>query len=236
MKVEGATPNRPTVLVIEDETAIRRFLRAGLESQGYRLLEATNGQDGIAHTSMHSPDLLLLDLGLPDLDGFEVVRRIREWSQVPILVLSAREKEGDKIRALDSGADDYVTKPFAMGELLARMRAALRRRAREGAGDEPTAEFGELRLDFALRRVTLAGEEVKLTPTEYRLLTALAKRPGRVLTHDQLLREVWGPTQVTQHHYLRVYMAQLRQKLEEIPARPRYLLTEPGVGYRLKDQ
>ena len=224
------------VLVVDDELPIRRFLRAGLESQGYALIESESGRDAIAQMAMRVPDLVLLDLGLPDIDGFEVVRRVREWSGVPIIVLSAREKEGDKIHALDAGADDYVTKPFSMGELLARMRVALRRKHREDAGDEDgQAEFGELRIDFARRCVTLAGEEVKLTPIEYRLLSALARRPDRVLTHEQLLREVWGPAYTSQHHYLRVYMAQLRQKLERTPARPRFLLTEPGVGYRLRE-
>ena len=222
------------VLVVDDELPIRRFLRAGLESQGYRLIEADSGQQGIAQTAMRCPDLLLLDLGLPDVDGFQVVRRVREWSQVPIIVLSARENEGDKIHALDAGADDYVTKPFSMGELLARMRVALRRIHRDGTEEDGTAEFGDVCLDFGRRRVTLEGEEVKLTPIEYRLLMALARRRGRVLTHKQLLCEVWGPTHTSQHHYLRVYMAQLRQKLERTPARPRFLLTEPGVGYRLR--
>jgi len=224
------------VLVIDDEVPIRRFLRAGLESQGYELIEVATGREAIAQAAMRSPDLLLLDLGLPDIDGFEIVRRIREWSAVPIIVLSAREKEGDKIQALDAGADDYVTKPFAMGELLARMRVALRRKYQEAAdGEGGVADFGELRIDFARRCVMLAGEEVRLTPIEYRLLSALARRPGRVLTHEQLLREVWGPAHISQHHYLRVYMAQLRHKLERTPARPKILLTEPGVGYRLRD-
>ena len=223
------------VLVVEDEAPIRRFLRAGLESQGYRFLESGNGKDAISQVAMQSPDLVLLDLGLPDIDGLEVVRRLREWSKVPIIVLSAREKEGDKIEALDAGADDYVTKPFSMGELLARIRVARRRDLREDAGDTGTVECVELKIDFAHRRVTLAGMEVKLTPIEYRLLTALARRPGRVLTHEQLLREVWGPAQTSQRHYLRVYMAQLRQKVELDPARPKYLLTEPGVGYRLRE-
>ena len=223
------------VLVVDDELPIRRFLRAGLESQGYRLIESETGKDALAQVAMRSPDLLLLDLGLPDIDGFEIVRRIREWSSMPIIVLSAREREGDKIQALDAGADDYMTKPFSMGELLARMRAALRR-GRDGSEPEDgVVEFGELRIDFARRSVTLAGVEVKLTPIEYRLLTSLARRPDRVMTHEQLLREVWGPAYTTQHHYLRVYMAQLRQKLERTPARPRLLLTEPGVGYRLRE-
>ncbi len=224
---------KTVVLVVEDELPIRRFLRAGLESQGYRFLETSNGRDAISQVAMQSPDLVLLDLGLPDVDGLEVVRRVREWSKVPIIVLSAREKEGEKIEALDAGADDYVTKPFSMGELLARMRVARRRDVREV--EEGFLQCDDLLIDFARRRVTLAGEEVRLTPIEYRLLTALARRPGRVFTHEHLLREVWGPTHTSQRHYLRVYMAQLRQKLELDAARPRYLLTEPGVGYRLRE-
>jgi two-component system KDP operon response regulator KdpE len=223
------------ILVVEDEQPIRRFLRAGLEGEGYRFAEAVTGQEAIAQAATRAPDLVLLDLGLPDIDGFEVVRRIREWSRMPIVVLSAREQEGDKIRALDAGADDYVTKPFSMGELLARMRVALRHRDEAAAqGEENTATFGELEIDFARRRVTVAGREVRLTPIEYRLLCTLARHAGRVLTHEHLLREVWGPGYTSRHHYLRVYMAQLRNKLEQTPARPRYLITEPGVGYRLR--
>ncbi|HEY6196622.1 MAG TPA: response regulator [Candidatus Eisenbacteria bacterium] len=225
-----------TVLVIEDELPIRKFLRAGLEGEGYRLVESATGQDGIAQAAMRSPDLVLLDLGLPDLDGFEIVRRLREWSAVPILVLTARGQEGDKIRALDGGADDYLTKPFSMGELLARMRVALRRRNSTGTSVENgVVESGEMRIDFARRTVTVAGKEVKLTPIEYRLLAVLAREAGRVLTHDHLLREVWGPGYGSQHHYLRVYMAQLRHKLERDPARPKLLLTETGVGYRMRE-
>jgi two-component system KDP operon response regulator KdpE len=224
------------VLVVDDEAPIRKFLRAGLEGQGYSLVEAATGQDGLTQAATRSPDLVLLDLGLPDIDGFEIVRRIREWSAMPIVVLTARGQEGDKIRALDAGADDYVTKPFSMGELLARMRVALRRRSPAAAGAESSLfKTGGLQIDFARRRVTMAGEEVKLTPIEYRLLTTLARQAGRVLTHEQLLREVWGPGYTSQHHYLRVYMAQLRHKIESDPARPRLLLTEPGVGYRLRE-
>jgi len=224
------------VLVVDDEVAIRRFLRAGLDVEAYELLEAGTGQEAITQAAMRAPDLMLLDLGLPDIDGFEVVRRIREWSSLPIIVLSAREKEGDKIKALDAGADDYITKPFSMGELLARIRVALRRNhPAAGDGEESVVEVGDLRIDFARRCVALAGVEVKLTPIEYRLLIALARRAGRVMTREQLLREVWGPAYTTQHHYLRVYMAQLRHKLERTPARPRVLLTEPGVGYRLRE-
>jgi two-component system, OmpR family, KDP operon response regulator KdpE len=225
-----------TVLVVDDDPPIRRFLKAGLENEGYVLVEAATGQEGITQAATRAPDLVLLDLGLPDIDGLEVLRRIREWSAVPIIVLTARGQEGDKIRALDSGADDYVTKPFAMGELNARMRVALRHRARAGDGDGGVLEAGELQVDLARRRVTISGAEVRLTPIEYRLLATLARHAGRVLTHEHLLREVWGPGYTSQTHYLRVYMAQLRHKLEPDPARPKLLLTEPGVGYRLREE
>jgi len=235
---EGPPGIPATILVIDDEQPIRRFLCAGLEGEGYRCVESETGLDGIAQAATCGADLVLLDLGLPDVDGFEVVRRIREWSRMPILVLSAREREGDKIRALDAGADDYVTKPFAMGELLARIRTAFRHRDEQAAdgGGGSTRVIGDLEIDFARRRVTAAGREVRLTPIEYRLLGALARHAGRVLTHEQLLREVWGPHSTTQRHYLRVYMAQLRSKLEQTPARPRHLITEPGVGYRLREE
>ncbi len=226
----------PGVLVVEDDAPIRRFLRAGLEASGFTMLEATTGADGISQAATRSPEIVLLDLGLPDMDGIEVVRRLREWSGVPILVLSARGQEGDKIAALDAGADDYVTKPFAMGELLARIRAALRRRARpEGAAESTIVRVDALEVDLAARRVRVDGRDVRLTPREYRLLAELARHPGRVLTHAHLLREVWGPAYTTEHHYLRVYMGQLRHKLEAEPSRPRWLLTEPGVGYRLAE-
>ena len=223
------------VLIVDDDLPIRRFLRAGLESEGHTLLEAATGQEAITQAATRAPDLVLLDLGLPDLDGLEVLRRIREWSAMPIIVLTARGQEGDKIRALDSGADDYVTKPFAMGELRARIRAALRHRARMADGESETVESGDLVVDLARRRVTVGGTEVRLTPIEYRLLVMLARHAGRVLTHETLLREVWGPGYTTQTHYLRVYMAQLRHKLERDPTRPRLLLTEPGIGYRLRE-
>ena len=227
----------PLVLVIEDDLAIRRFLRAGLESQGFRLIEAATAEKGIAEAAMHTPDLVLLDLGLPDADGIEVVRRLREWSAVPVLVLSARGQEADKVRVLDSGADDYVTKPFAMGELLARMRAALRRGARTADSEAASAvDAGALRIDLARREVTRDGVAVKLTPREYRLLAELVRHRGRVLTHETLLRAVWGPSYTHEHHYLRVYMGQLRQKLEDDTAHPRWLLTETGVGYRFADR
>ena len=227
--------NPALILVVDDEPPVQKFLRAGLESQGYAVVAAATGREGVSQAATRAPDLVLLDLGLPDMDGIEVVRRIREWSSAPIIILSAREREGDKVRALDAGADDYVTKPFSMPELLARMRVALRRRARGAEVDQASLEFGELRIDLARRRVTARDAEVKLTPIEYRLLATLARHAGRVLTHEQLLREVWGPGYTSQHHYLRVYMGQLRHKLEADPARPRWLLTEPGVGYRLKE-
>jgi two-component system KDP operon response regulator KdpE len=235
----GPAPNEvpsATVLVIEDEAPIRKFLRAGLEGEGYGLLESPNGRDGITQAATRSPDLVLLDLALPDVDGFQVVRRIREWSAMPIIVLSAHGRDADKVRALDAGADDYVTKPFSMPELLARLRVALRHRAIADASEAPSAlDFGNVRVDFARRRVTSNGADVALTPTEYRLLALLARHPGRVLTREFLLREVWGRAFTNQHHYLRVYMAQLRHKLEADPARPRLLLTETGVGYRMTD-
>jgi len=231
-----ATAPAPLVLVIEDDPPIRRFLRAALEANGYRYEEAAKGEEGVAMAATHVPDLVLLDIGLPDISGFEVVSRLRAWSRVPILVLTARGQEHDKIRALDAGADDYVTKPFAMGELLARLRVALRHATDTGGADAPgVVETGDLVIDLARRRVTVAGVEVRLTPIEFRLLAELAKHPGRVLTHEQLLRVVWGPSHVHEHHYVRVYMAQLRRKIEKDAARPKLLITEPGVGYRLKE-
>lgn len=230
---DTAAPHPPLVLVIEDEPPIVRFLRAALPGNGYRLIEAATGADGLREAATRAPDLVLLDLGLPDLDGVEVARRLREWSSVPIIVLSARGREQDKIAALDAGADDYVTKPFSVGELMARMRVALRHRAGAEAGGAAVV-VGGLTVDLLARRVTVEGREVRLTPIEFRLLAALARHPGRVLTHEHLLREVWGPAAVHQHHYVRVYMAQLRHKLEPSPSRPRWLLTEPGVGYRMR--
>jgi two-component system, OmpR family, KDP operon response regulator KdpE len=226
------------VLVIEDDAQIRRFLRASLASQGYRLLEAVTGEEGIRLAASHRPDLIILDLGLPDMDGLRVARGIRKIATTPIVVLSARGQERDKIDALDAGADDYVTKPFGVGELLARMRVALRHAAREGMDpqDEPVFEVADLHVDLVRRNVRLRGEEVHLTPIEYKILAALVRHAGRVLTHRQLLQEVWGPSFGDQTHYLRVYMQQLRKKLEETPAHPHYLRTEPGVGYRLVDE
>jgi len=230
---EGITDG-PAVVLIEDERPIRRFLRASLVSQGYRLFEAATGEEGLAEVAVRQPAAVILDLGLPDIDGLEVIRRLREWSTVPIIVLSARGQERDKIAALDAGADDYVSKPFGIGELLARMRVVLRHAARDPKEAAPTSfAVGDLLVDLALRRVTIAGRELHLTPIEYRLLTTLIHYAGKVVTQQQLLKEVWGPHQTEQSHYLRVYVAQLRRKLEADPARPRYLLTEPGVGYRL---
>jgi two-component system KDP operon response regulator KdpE len=224
----------PVVVLIEDEPQIRRFLRATLTGQGYRLFEAASGADGLVEVNSRQPDVVVVDLGLPDMDGLEVIRRLREWSAVPIIVLSARGQERDKVTALDAGADDYVSKPFGAGELLARVRVALRHTA--GASheaDEAAFKVGELQVDLLRRRVFLGARETHLTPIEYKLLTTLVKHAGKVVTHQQLLREVWGPTHTEQGHYVRVYMAHLRHKLEAEPARPRYLLTEPGVGYRL---
>lgn len=225
---------RPVVLLIEDEVQIRRFLHAVLDSHGFRLVEAATGADGLAAAATRQPEIIILDLGLPDVDGLEVIRRVREWSAVPIIILSARGQERDKVTALDAGADDYVSKPFGVGELLARMRVALRHRAR-GAGEAGEAKFsvGDLQVDLAQRQVTVAGQPVHLTPIEYRLLATLVRHAGKLLTHHQLLNEIWGPSHTEQAHYLRVYTAQLRRKLEVDPARPRYVLTEPGVGYRL---
>jgi len=227
----------PTVVLIEDEPQIRRFLRPTLGGAGYSLVEAATAEEGLLQVSTRRPDIVILDLGLPDLDGLEVLRRLREWTAVPVIILSARGQERDKVAALDAGADDYVAKPFAVGELLARVRAALRRSARVAAGAaESVFRAGDLHVDLARRRVSLAGADVRLTPTEYRLLATLVRHAGKVLTHRQLLQEVWGPPYVDQTQYLRVYMTQLRHKLEAEPTRPKLLLTEPGVGYRLQTE
>ena len=225
----------PLVLVIEDEPQMLRFLRPALEGHGYRMIEARTGRDGLTEAATRAPDVVLLDLGLPDLDGLAVTARLREWSRTPIVVISARGREEDKVAALDAGADDYVTKPFGVPELLARLRVALRHAARADGAESPRVAIGDLEIDLEKRRVTRAGEAVHLTPIEYRLLAELAHHPGKVLTHTHLLRQVWGPASAQQSHYLRVYMAQLRRKLEEDPARPRILLTELGVGYRLRE-
>lgn len=231
-----ASPRDSVAVLIEDDPQIRRLLRTVLPNHGFRLIDVGTGAEGLREMELHRADILLLDLGLPDVDGMEVIQRLREWSAVPILVLSARKQERDKISALDAGADDYVSKPFSVGELLSRMRVALRRSGRIADGSShPESPFvvGELQVDLVRRRVTLAGQEVHLTPIEYRLLAALVREAGKVLTQRQLLTEVWGPSLAEEVQYLRVYMAQLRRKLEKDPARPRILLTELGVGYRL---
>jgi two-component system KDP operon response regulator KdpE len=229
------TGTEPLVLLIEDEPAMRRFLRAALVGHGYRLAEAETGAAGLTEAATRNPDVVLLDLGLPDMDGLEVTRRLREWARTPIIILSARGQEKDKVMALDAGADDYLTKPFGVGELLARMRVAERHaEAAAGGPEEPVFEVGGIRVDLAKREVLVDGAPVRLTPTEYRLLTALIRHAGKVLTHRQLLKEAWGAAYQAETQYLRVYMGQLRHKLEPEPARPRYLVTEPGVGYRLR--
>lgn len=222
----------PRLLVIDDEHSIRRFLRTILTDREFSLHEAEDGRSGLAAAATLRPDLILLDLGLPDLDGVTVVTRIREWSAVPIIVLSVRDREDDKVKALDAGADDYLTKPFGVAELLARIRAALRRNVQQVG--EPIYRCEGLEVDLGRRRVTVAGVETTLTPTEYELLRLLVNHAGKVLTHRQILSRIWGPTYVEQPHVLRVNVSNLRRKLENDPARPRYILTEPGVGYRLR--
>jgi two-component system, OmpR family, KDP operon response regulator KdpE len=223
------------VLVIEDDPQIRRFLRTTLPGNGYRIIEAMTALDGIRMLGLQHPDLVILDLSLPDVDGLDVTKQLREWSTTPIIVLSARDQEHDKILALDAGADDYLTKPFAIGELLARMRVALRHSLRETQGSEdPIFTLGDMRIDFSKRQVFVGENEIHLTPIEYKIMTILARYAGKVVTQRQLLKEVWGPNYTTENHYLRIYMSQLRHKLETDPARPHYLITEPGVGYRLK--
>ncbi|MCE5266489.1 MAG: response regulator [Planctomycetaceae bacterium] len=221
----------PLILIVEDEQPIRRFLRASLTSEGYRLNEAASGEEALRVAASYPPDLVLLDLGLPDIDGQEVLSRLREWLTAPIIVLTARDQEQQKITALDAGADDYVTKPFATGELLARMRTALRH-AQHLAAESPTVRVGDLRFDLPARLVFKRDTQIHLTPLEYKLLATMLKHSGKVLTHRFLLREVWGPEDSQETHYLRVFVASLRRKLEDDPARPRYILTEPGVGYR----
>ncbi len=218
------------VLVIEDEPQIRRLLRVTLEANGYEVFDAVNGQDGIAQAAQRRPEIILLDLGLPDLDGVEVLKHIREWSRVPVIILSVRDRENDKIAALDAGADDFVTKPFGSGELLARLRTTLRRSQPQAA--EAIFRNGNLEMDLSTRLVRKNGQEVKLTPTEYALLRLLVVHAGKVLTHRQLLTEVWGPNAVEQTHYLRVHIAHLREKLEDNAAQPKFIITEPAVGYR----
>ena len=220
------------VLVVDDERAIRRYLHAALNAQGYTVYEAASGQEALNVVVADRPDLIILDLGLPDIDGVEVTRRLREWTQIPILILSVREQEQDKIAALDAGADDYLTKPFSSGELMARMRVALRRSMQNTS--EPVYQIDELKVDLAHRQVLVAGEEIPLTPTEYDLLRLFVQNAGKVLTHHQLLRQVWGSGYESEAHLLRVNMSNLRRKIEPDPTRPHYILTEPGVGYRLR--
>jgi len=222
-----------TILVVEDEPEIRRFLRSSLGAEGYRVVESPNARRGALDAGMHKPDLAIVDLALPDRDGRELIRELRQWSAMPIVVLSARAQERSKIDALDAGADDYITKPFGVGELLARVRVALRHAAQPPSG-EPIV-LGSVSVDLEKRLVTRGGEEVRLTPIEFRLLACLARHRGRVATHKQLLTEVWGPPYAKQTHYLRIYVKQLRDKLEDDPEQPKYLLTETGVGYRLVD-
>jgi two-component system KDP operon response regulator KdpE len=224
------------VLVVEDEPQMRKFIRASLTSHGYRIVEAETAHEAVRLITSHNPQLVLMDLGLPDGDGIQLTKQLREWSRVPIIVISARGREDDKVAALDAGADDYLTKPFGVNELLARMRVAQRHAQGSGTVPEQLFELGELRLDLSRREVTLSGLPLHLTPIEYKLLVLLAQHAGKVLTHRQILKEVWGPSHVSQTHYVRVQMAELRKKIERDPSRPKLLVTEPGVGYRLRDR
>ncbi|MFZ5439706.1 MAG: response regulator [Myxococcota bacterium] len=227
---------RPLVLVVEDEPQMRRFIRASLDSHDFRVLEAERAAEVTGLITSHNPELVLLDLGLPDGDGIALTRQLREWTRVPVIVISARGREDDKVSALDAGADDYLTKPFSVKELLARMRVALRHAHAGSTPAEQVLQFGELKLDLARREVFRGAEELHLTPIEYKLLALFAKHAGKVLTHRQILTEVWGPAYANQNHYVRVHMAELRKKIEPEPSRPRLLVTEPGVGYRLRDR
>ncbi|MBF0102505.1 MAG: response regulator [Desulfobacterales bacterium] len=229
------TDDKGLILLIEDEPQMRRFLKITIQSHGYRFSESITGQDGLIQLATRNPDIVLLDLGLPDIDGLEVTKRMREWSQVPIIVISARDQEEDKIKALDEGADDYLTKPFGAGELMARIRVAIRHQLKLSTNSEESIFVIEnVKVDLCKRQVFLNDTEVHLTPIEYRLLATLIRFAGKVITHTQLMKEVWGASYVQQTHYLRIYMAQLRHKLEENPAQPRFLINEPGIGYRLK--
>lgn len=228
------TTTAPTILVVEDDSQIRQFLKVGLESNGFGYLEALRGKEGLAEVATRNPDLIILDLGLPDMDGMDFLKNLREWSHVPVVVLTARGKEEDKINALDRGADDYLTKPFGVGELLARIRVALRHAAQSASGEDlPIFENGSLRIDFVKRQVFVDNREIHLTPTEYKILTLLAHHAGKVLTQRQILTEVWGAAYAERGDYLRVHMHQLRHKIEANPARPKWLINEPGVGYRM---
>ena len=224
----------PTALLVEDERQIRRFVRTAMEGEGWHVVEADTMKQGLVEAGTRKPDLVVLDLGLPDGNGVDFIRELRGWSSVPIIVLSARTDEADKIEALDAGADDYLTKPFGVGELLARMRATLRRKAPSDAGSAGVVRFGNVVADQINRTVTRNGERIHLTPIEYRLLSVLIASAGKVLTHRHLLREVWGPSFVESSHYVRIYVAHLRQKLEDDPAQPKHFLTETGVGYRFQ--
>lgn len=223
----------PIALLVEDEPQIRRFVRLALNEEGWQVFEADTMQRGLIEAGTRKPGLIILDLGLPDGDGVDFIGDLRQWSNVPVIVLSARTNEADKIKALDAGADDYLSKPFGVGELLARVRSTQRRLQRASSGSDGPIAFGDIKIDLKARMVTKGGRFVHLTPTEYRLLAVLAVNPGRVVTNPQLLRQVWGPSQSENGHYLRIYMGHLRQKLEDDPAQPKYLLTETAVGYRL---
>ena len=226
-----ASAQNHVALVIDDEIQIRRLLRITLEANGYKVLDAASGKEGLVEAATRRPHIVILDLGLPDMEGVSVLKRLREWSRVPVVVLSVRDRDEDKIAALDAGADDYVTKPFSTPELLVRLRVALRHA--QPAEEEVVFHIGDLEVDLADRRVTVKGQDVRLTATEYSLLRLLIRHAGRVLTHRQILKEVWGPNAAEQTHYLRVYMARLREKIEPVPSRPALLITEPGIGYRL---
>jgi two-component system KDP operon response regulator KdpE len=223
----------PIAVLVEDERQIRRFVRDALETEGWTVFEAETVKQGLVEAGTRRPDLVILDLGLPDADGVDFIRGLRGWSQIPVIVLSARTGEADKIEALDAGADDYLTKPFGVGELLARVRAAQRRRIVAAAGGSSSVRFGDVEVDLAARSVRRRGEAVHLTPTEYRLMALLIASAGKVLTHRQICRDVWGPSHEQSTHYARIYMGHLRQKLEDDPAQPKYIVTETGVGYRL---
>lgn len=230
---DPATPSTPTIILIEDEAHIRRFLHVALESSGYCCIEAATGQAGLIEAAVRRPDLVILDLGLPDLNGIEVIRQLRTWSSVPVIIVSAREQEGDKVRALDAGADDYVSKPFGIDELRARVRAALRH-ATNAQGSEPRAfTVGDLAVDLARRRVSVRGRDVHLSPTEYKILMTLVRGAGMIITQAKLSKEVWDSSPARDAHHLRVQVGRLRHKLEIDPAQPRYVLTEPGIGYRM---
>ncbi len=223
------------ILVVDDERAIRRFLRASLSTHGYTVLEAANGSEALAITAEQRPDIIFLDLGLPDMDGIQVTQQLREWTDTPIIILSVRDRESDKIQALDAGADDYLTKPFGMGELMARLRGVLRRSLQSGTG-EPVFTAGSLTVDLACRQVTKDGQEINLTPTEYDILKILVQNAGKVLTHQHIILKVWGGGYAEEAHLLRVNISNLRRKIEADPGRPELIITEPGVGYRLRIQ